>query len=354
MPITEVPTSPSSRPPEPPRKRSRYEDLEPHELLNLIDSLQDERSRARLREGIWVSVIAHIIIFWYLAYGPKMFRHVRVVNPSDMLKQHEKDLTYLDLPPDALKAIKPKPTNTISDKDRVAQTKQPTLDKKTLQELQAMKKAGPPVPEPAPQQQAQMQAPAPPMQQQQQAQQQQQRQPPPPAQPNQLEAPAPPPQPSFNTGQTSAGQAIRDAARAAASRPGAGQYGGDSGLGLPPQHQGLQSGAEVLSDTMGVDFGPYIQRVVHDTERSWWPIIPESVRPPLLKRGTVGIRFKIMPDGSVKEMILELPSGDVALDRAAWGGITGAAPYPQLPQQFHGPFLELRFHFLYNIQPGME
>jgi TonB family protein len=347
MPITEVPTSPSSRPPEPPRRRSRYEDLETHELLHVIDSLQDERSRARLREGIWVSVLAHIILFWYLAYGPRVFQHVRVVNPSDILKQHQKDLTYLDLPPDALPKVKPKPTNVISDKDRVAQTKQPTLDKKTLEQLQAMKAAGPPVPpspQPAPQQQ----------QLAQQAPQQRPSPPPPPARPNQLEAPPEPPQPKFDTSQTSAGQAIRDAARAAAARSGAGQYGGDSGFGLPPQHQGLQGGAEVLSDTMGVDFGPYIQRVVHDTEHSWWPIIPESVRPPLLKRGTVGIRFKIMPDGSVKEMILELPSGDVALDRAAWGGITGASPYPQLPRQFHGPYLELRFHFLYNIQPGME
>jgi TonB family protein len=350
MPITEVPTSPSSRPPESPRKRSRYEDLEPHELLHVIDSLEDERSRARLREGIWVSVIAHIILFWYLAYGPKVFQHVRVVNPSDILKQRDKDLTYLDLPPDALNKVKPKPNNIISDKDRVAQTKKPTIDKKTLQELQAMKQAGPPVPaSPPPQQMAQQQAPPAPQQQRQSPPPQQQ-----PQQSNQIEAPPVPQPPNFAAGQTSAGQAIRDAARAAAQRPGNGQYGGDSGFGLPPQHQGLQGGAEILSDTMGVDFGPYIQRVVHDTERSWWPIIPESVRPPLLKRGTVGIRFKIMADGSVKEMILELPSGDVALDRAAWGGITGASPYPQLPKQFHGPYLELRFHFLYNTQPGME
>ena len=105
---------------------------------------------------------------------------------------------------------------------------------------------------------------------------------------------------------------------------------------------------------MGVDFGPYMRRIVYDTERAWWPIIPEIARPPLNKQGRVLIRFKILKDGSVKEMLLEGPSGDVSLDRAAWGGILGASPFPQLPKEFKGPYLELRFYFLYNVKPGDE
>jgi TonB family protein len=113
----------------------------------------------------------------------------------------------------------------------------------------------------------------------------------------------------------------------------------------------VKAGVDILSDTMGVDFGPYMRRIIEATKRSWYPIIPESARPPLDKQGRVGIRFKILPDGSVKEMILEFPSGDVSLDRAAWGGITGASPYPPLPKDFKGPFLELRFGFFYNLDP---
>jgi hypothetical protein len=41
-------------------------------------------------------------------------------------------------------------------------------------------------------------------------------------------------------------------------------------------------------------------------------------------------------------------SGDVALDRAAWGAIEGA-DYPPLPREFHGPYLQLRFRFQYNV-----
>src|SRR5271155_1988495 len=352
MPITEVPTSPAGAPPEPPRKsrRVRYEHLDHHELLQVMDDLHDERARARLREVFWVSIIIHMIIFWFLLYGPKYVwhRNIRVVDPSEILKRREKELTYLDLP-DALKQVKPKQSDVISNQNRIAESRKPTLDKKTLEQLQAMRRAGPPTPQPnAPP------SPLPPVPQvaQQQAQPQPPAQPLPQNQKSQIEAPVPAPtRPNFDTGHSTVGQDLQQLARQAR---GAGQSGGDMGQGVNPQHPGMNGAVDVLSDTMGVDFGPYIQRVIFDTKRAWYPIIPEAAQPPLLKQGFVGIRFKIMPDGSVKEMILESPSGDVSLDRAAWGGITGASPYPQLPKNFKGPFLELRFFFLYNIKPGNQ
>jgi len=41
-------------------------------------------------------------------------------------------------------------------------------------------------------------------------------------------------------------------------------------------------------------------------------------------------------------------SGDVALDRAAWGAITGSNPFPPLPKEFPGQNLGLLFRFYYN------
>ena len=359
MPTTEVPTSP----PEPPkgsvfrRKRSRYEELAPEELLHLIDRLEDERSRARKREGIWISVIAHLVVFWFLFYGPRVLWHQpRVVNPADVLKN--RDLTYLNLPPDALKNVRPKPQAPLSDKNRVAQAEHPTLDRKTLQELQAMRRAGPPMPTPTPPQPSPQPA-AQPQQPPEQAPQRAQAQPRRPDQPSLPMQPVPqsplqaakpaPTKPNFNTGEAP-GEAIRQALESAARNPGTSS--GDYGANAPSEHPAMSAGVDVLSDTMGVDFGPYLNRVVAATYRSWLPIIPESARPPLDKQGKVGIRFKIYPDGSVKSMILEFPSGDVSLDRAAWGGITGASPYPPLPREFKGPFLELRFGFFYNVDPS--
>lgn len=360
MAIIEVPP-PQSAPPEPPagptfRRKSttRYEGLEADELLHLIDNLEDERSRARVREGIYISLLAHVLIFLWILFGPRYILHrPKVVSPFDVLTDRQKkELTYMSLPPDALKEIQPKTPKALSDKNRVAQSQHPTLDKKTLEQLQAMRRAGPPAPTPE-QPKSTLPETVPQPAQPQPAPAQPKAAPPQPLQPK-LEGvnPAPPPEakpaptkPDFNTG-LSAGEQIRQAARGA-QLPQA--PNGDYGANRPPQHPGLNGSVEILSDTMGVDFGPYMQRVIAATYRSWLPLIPESARPPLNKSGKVGIEFVIAPDGSVKGMKLKFPSGDVALDRAAWGGITGASPYPPLPKEFKGPYLALRFGFYYNV-----
>ena len=55
-----------------------------------------------------------------------------------------------------------------------------------------------------------------------------------------------------------------------------------------------------------------------------------------MKRGKVSIEFAIMKNGTVQGMTLSSPSGDVSLDRAAWGGITNSAPFSSLPSDFRG------------------
>jgi len=63
----------------------------------------------------------------------------------------------------------------------------------------------------------------------------------------------------------------------------------------------------------------------------------------------VAIEFAIMKDGRLAEMNLLSSSGDAALDRAAWGGITKSDPFPKLPVHFTGPYLILRTHLYYNL-----
>jgi len=324
------------------RYANRYEELDHTDLLHIIDELEGSRNWASLREKLWIALIIHLLIVWYLFYGPKYIFHVRVVDPSVVLRQRQKDLTYLNLPPDAIKPPpKPKPTNIISDKTRVAETPHPTIDRKTLEELEAMRRAGPPAPVQAPPAQTPAQA---------QPQVAQQQRPTPPAQPlpqnNQAKLDAPPsaPVPNINAGASNPNEQLQQEMRRAMRGGG----GGDSGLGVPPQNQGLNGSVQILSDTMGWDYGPYIQRVIWDTEQAWWPIIPDEARPPFNKQGQTFIRFTILRNGNVVDMHLDGPSGDVALDRAAWAGITGAAPFPPLPKEFKGPSLELRFDFLYN------
>ena len=120
--------------------------------------------------------------------------------------------------------------------------------------------------------------------------------------------------------------------------------GGDFGLGRPGH--GRQLGAlDILSDTQGVDFGPYIQRIVQDVRENWYHLIPVSAE---MKKGKLAIEFAITKDGQVAGMKLVTSSGDVYLDRPAWGAITASNPFPPLPNEFQGQYLALRFRFYYN------
>src|SRR5579863_7986000 len=113
----------------------------------------------------------------------------------------------------------------------------------------------------------------------------------------------------------------------------------------------FEIGLEVLSDTQGLDFGPYLQNVERSIKANWYNSIPESARPPILQKGDVGIAFAILTNGTVTGMKL-VSSGNVALDRGAWGGVTASNPFPPLPTAFTGKYLALRVHFYYNYNPN--
>ena len=331
MPSLEIP--PKSVPPVQPLKvrTGRYGELEEHELIHLLDSLDDERAKARFRESIYISVIIYLGIVWFLFYGPRvLFHQPRLISPVDVLKERDKQLTFLDTPKD-LSRLTPKPRATPERNHA-----QP-LDQKTLQQLQAMRKAAPtPAPQPAPTAQAAPTPPAP--------------QPPPPAPPPTQQAlieaprPAPPTRPNFGNPNQTPGDAIRRAAQDAAHDRGSGDYA----PGPPGAQGGMGAGVQVLSDTQGVDFGPYIRRILGDIKRNWIPLIPEEARPPLNKQGETHIRFTILPDGRIAAMNLDASSQDTAIDRACWGGITGVGQFPPLPANFHGPNLELSIGFFTN------
>jgi TonB family protein len=327
------------------------------ELHLLIEELRDERSTARIREAMWISVVVHLVIFLLFILSPKIFPHWgnRVVLTPQV---QDKNPTFLELPPDAQKYLTKRPkTNILSDKDRIAESKNPIPHQPTLEELERMRRQGRPGQQAQAQPRPQPQRPAPPQQQQMaQAQPQQQSQQGAaqshsPSQP-QMQQPSEQGQQSeaqqrpnpFATPQ-SAGAAIQDALRAAANGRGQGQAG-DFGEG-PRAHAGVQGNAEILSDTQGVDFGPYMARVVAAVRRNWYAIIPEEAGPPFYKTGRVIIEFSILKNGSIGGLDIRDGSGSSALDHAAKGGITASNPFPPLPSEYKGSELKLRFYFFY-------
>jgi outer membrane biosynthesis protein TonB len=155
---------------------------------------------------------------------------------------------------------------------------------------------------------------------------------------------------------TSPGDSIRDAARATAGRmnapapitggsqlPGGSRGGGSSGHGT------AGAGIEMLTDREGVDFDDYLRRVYIAVRQNWFAVMPASVQ--LGDQGVVSLQFKIMRDGSVPDGDPQrvYGSGKEPLDRAAISSIRASNPFPTLPAQFKGPYIELRFTYYYNL-----
>src|SRR5882672_9332677 len=212
MSTTEIPPRnpvPAAQPPSPPGgdlyDASGWETayLEMHDVPALLIQLQDDLSRSRQREAFWISVVVHLAIVILVVNSARLEglmhrRSVILVSPQDLMKQ--KDLTYLELPPDEQKLTKRPDTNRISDKDRIATSKAPQLDRKELKKILDSARPGPP----GSQARSQPAAPAP-------AAQGPQAQPSPQPPPDQNQAarlqtpPAERPTPNFNTGAMSAG-----------------------------------------------------------------------------------------------------------------------------------------------------
>ena len=324
-----APESPQSAPPA--LRGSRWVDYDTHELLEMISELEDERRWARLREGMLWAVLAHIAVLLALFLLPRYIVMPKVVDKTAKLDKDE--FTYMDTPRFRPK-VEVKPL-----------TKPPVIDKQTMDEMRKQS-AAPVTPPPQETKPPEQQAPVQP----------QPAQPPPPNPQSQLEAPRPatvPARPNFAMNSTNPADQLREAMRNAARSHGAGEVGNQPSPGLALHPGAGSGGVQVLSDTQGVDFSNWLQRWHWETEHTWDPLIPDEVNPPIYKSGMVAIEFKVLPNGRLMPDSVHLVgrSGDTALDRAAWGALTGSN-YPPLPHEFHGPYLELRAYFLYNMEPG--
>jgi TonB family protein len=313
-------------------RTNRYGELEEHELVKLLDTIEDERARGRFRESIYISLFIWMAIVWVLFYGPKYLWHSpQLITPTEALQRQEMvRLNAPVLPHHATAAPPPK-------LDRATIAKLRSMEPKSLPTPTSPSETPPPVssqplpPQPspalpvpvAPKAVPRTAAPVP-------------------------DAPLPeaPTQPSFST-QRSAGQEMQQAMQGSAHAGSSGAVGGiRSGGG---RTAGLGTGApEILSDMQGVDFNPYISRIMREIYEQWIPLIPEEAQPPLRKQGITVVRFTINADGTIAAMHLDGSTHDDALNRAAWGSITGVGQFPPLPKQFHGPNLELRIHYMVN------
>ena len=315
--------------------------------VSLLTEERDYRGRDE-RIQTWVSTIVYALLLLSLPFSPKLFRpHVPTTEEQDIARRQ---MTVL-LPPGALESLKPAPAPAPHEAVRV--------DPKVI------KKVAPPAPTPPPPvptpEAPKRELPSAPTPQPNVAAQQ------PPSNPVPSQGDLPKPQVKLETPDMpvpekglvlpksgSAGDMIRDAARGVkpnapvAIGGGSPLPGGGGGRGGKGQ---VGAGIEMLTDTQGVDFNDYLRRIYYIVKNNWYAVMPPSVS--LGDQGVVSLQFRIMRDGSVPDgmPVQVFGSGKEPLDRAAYSSIRASNPFPPLPGQFKGPYIELRYTYYYNLQP---
>ena len=315
---------------------------------HLVIQLRDDLARSRLREAFWISLVVHLLLLIGLYFLPRVMpMPVRVVTPAELARNQEP--TFLTLPPDSQRSEKPD-SNNISDKNRTAMSGAPVYHPPD-RVLDSSRPGLPGRAGAAPQAAAQPPSPPGGGQQAQSAAAQQQQS----AQNSTSNVTTPPPaqQQSRNpfAGARPSPNSVQEAATATApSRPGVFGQGGELGRGMRSQANRLGP-AEILADTQGVDFAPYLARLVAVVKRNWYEMIPESARAPFYESGEVVIEFNIRPNGQFESIQIVAPSGKLPMDLAAKASITSSDPFEPLPREWRpdrgGPF-RLRFHYFYN------
>jgi TonB family protein len=327
--------------------------------VNLLIELEPEASRWRLRTVFLLSILGHLVLL-ALLYGTSGYiRHQQELAALEAENKPPEPM-FLYMPPDLLKKLQQKPkTPILSDKDRLAQGKAPLVVPRApeapyskgntkLPEIAGgqPKVAAPPSPPPQPKPQAKTdegkeQASSAPKQSD-----------------NALkleDVPKPPSSPghlALATPEEAIQQSLRDAARASRAQGRVPGPGDSLGQFSNPNSSFSLEGPMILSDTQGVDFGPYLARIVEVVRQNWYHLMPESAR--LGQKGRVAWQFAIQKDGRVPEVDPVVSSGSNALDGAAKAAIDLSIPFPPLPEEFKGNELKLRFVFLYNLGYGPQ
>jgi TonB family protein len=325
--------------------------------LNLLLELSPESQRWRFLAIYQLSLLGHAVLLGLiLLVGNAISRHDRLIALATA-PEKPPEPTFLVLPRDLQEELeKERRARLRSDQDREARSKPPVVNPEAPHEAyskgntRAPEIAGggkpkPPSPPPQPQ-------PPPPHQQAAAAP------PPPPAKQDnglKLEDVPKPAQSPAHLAMATPQEMLDQAAQAAAQGRVHGQSvgPGDSvGQFNNPNSNFALAGPMILSDTQGVDFGPYLARIVRVVRENWYAVMPESAR--LGEKGRVDIQFAILRDGQVPELDLVLSSGSGALDGAAHAAIHASVPFPPLPDEYKGSDLKLRFIFLYNLGYGAQ
>jgi TonB family protein len=107
-----------------------------------------------------------------------------------------------------------------------------------------------------------------------------------------------------------------------------------------------QFGPEIQFDTKGVEFGPWIRRFIAQVKRNWF--IPYAA---MSMKGHVVIQFNVHKDGSISDLTVVGPSAVDAFNNAAFGALSGSNPTQPLPPEYPADKAFFTVTFFYNETP---
>jgi len=113
-----------------------------------------------------------------------------------------------------------------------------------------------------------------------------------------------------------------------------------------PGGAGGQFGPEIQFDTKGVEFGPWIRRFIAQVKRNWF--IPYAA---MSMKGHSVITFNVHKDGSISDISVLGPSAVDAFNNAAVGALSGSNPTQPLPPEYPSDKAFFTVTFFYNETP---
>jgi TonB family protein len=109
---------------------------------------------------------------------------------------------------------------------------------------------------------------------------------------------------------------------------------------------GGQFGPEIQFDTKGVEFGPWIRRFIAQVKRNWF--IPYAA---MSMKGHVVIQFNVHKDGSITDLTVVGPSVVEPFNNAAFGALSASNPTQPLPPEYPSDKAFFTVTFFYNETP---
>jgi TonB family protein len=109
---------------------------------------------------------------------------------------------------------------------------------------------------------------------------------------------------------------------------------------------GGQFGPEIQFDTKGVEFGPWIRRFIAQVKRNWF--IPYAA---MSMKGHVVIQFNVHKDGSITDLTVVGPSAVEPFNNAAFGALSASNPTQPLPPEYPSDKAFFTVTFFYNETP---